>query len=343
MQKGYFFSLFGTGLAIDLGTVSTVVAVSGEGVVLNEASCIAVGGEGKDDILAVGDEAKAMLGRTPGGVTAMYPMRDGVVTDGGLTEAMLAHFIEKATGKRMNRMGLKVMLCAPGCVTPVERQALIEAARGAGARSVTVIDEAMAAAIGAGLPVTGASGSMIVDIGGGTTDVAVVAMGGMAVSRSVRFGGRELDEKIAAYVRRKHGVMIGAGTAERIKMRLGAAYGGVVDEMEVRGRNAESGLPAAVTVTAGEISFLIRRSLQPVIAAVEEVLAATPPELSGDIYGRGIVLAGGGALLPGMCDLIARVTGIPARLADEPAEAVARGALEALENSAEYADCGLVS
>lgn len=343
MQKRSFLSFLAPALAIDLGTVTTVVAMAGEGVVISEPSTVAVSAAEAGEILAIGESAAEMLGRTPGGVMASYPLRDGVITDGGLTEAMLSHFIRKALGRKPGPLGLRAMLCAPGCVTPVEKQALIEAARGAGARNVYVIEEAMAAAIGAALPVTDGKGSMIVDIGGGTTDVAVVAMGGIAAKRSVRFGGCELDEKIMTYVRRKHGVVIGAPTAERIKMRLGAAFGGVVDEDEVRGRNAETGLPAAVTVTAGEISFLIRRSLQPIVAAVEETLAATPPELAGDIFERGIMLAGGGAQLPGMCELISRATGIPARLAAHPAEAVALGALEALENAEEYSVSGLVS
>ena len=323
--------LFAPSLAIDFGTANTLIAVKGRGIVLREPSAVAVSIKDKS-VLAVGREAIAMLGRSPGGVTVSYPMRDGVVADLKLAEAMLKAYILKALNRRMTSMGVRVMLCLPMCVTDIERRALNDAARGAGAREVLIRDEPVAAALGAGLPVYDMTGSMVVDIGGGTTDAAVLAFGGVAAQASVRVGGTHIDNAIMAYVLREYGVMIGERTAEDIKQVLGSATLGGAERMQVRGRDRERGLPASVTVSANEINRAIMQPVRGIIETVTETLAATPPELAGDIMQNGMVLTGGGALLNGIDKMISRATGIEATIAESPMDCVAAGALMALRD-----------
>jgi len=336
MLKDRLMRMLSYGVAVDLGTVNTLIAISGEGIVLKEPSTVAVSGENNLDIVAIGTDAKEMLGRTPGGVSAIYPFRNGVISDYGLAEAMLKYFIYKALGRRPSMLGVRTMLCVPACITAVEKRALEDAAHGAGARDVYILNEGIAAAIGAGLSVTENMGSMIVDIGGGTTNAAIIAFGGVAASASAKVGGTHIDEAIADYVSKKYGVLIGSRTAEQIKLKLANANGADLSSLEIRGRNIETGLPACITLDSGEISFAIKKPVREILSAVMEALAAAPPELAGDILETGITLTGGGALLPGMAELIARKTTMPVRIADDPMDCVVLGALEALENMEIY-------
>jgi rod shape-determining protein MreB len=331
---GRLRGLFSNDLSIDLGTANTLIYVKGRGIVLDEPSVVAIrdNGAGNRQIVSVGTDAKRMLGRTPGNIAAIRPLRDGVIADFMVTEKMLQHFIRKVHPSRFFRPSPRVLVCVPCGSTQVERRAIRESASGAGAREVYLIEEPMAAAIGAGLPVSDASGSMVVDIGGGTTEVATLSLNGIVYSDSVKVGGDKLDEAIIAYVRRTYGMLIGEATAERIKMEVGTAYPDIEPRtVEVRGRNLAEGVPRSFVISSSEVLDAIQQPLQQIISAVRTALERTPPELGSDIAERGIVLTGGGALLHNLHRLIAEETGIPCVMADEPLTCVARGGGRALE------------
>lgn len=328
--------LFSSDLSIDLGTANTLIYVRGQGIVLNEPSVVAIrqerGPGGPKTIAAVGAEAKAMIGRTPGNITAIRPLKDGVIADFTVTEKMLQYFIHKVHENRFFRPSPRVLICVPCGSTQVERRAIKESAAGAGARDVYLIEEPMAAAIGAGLPVAEASGSMVVDIGGGTTEVAVISLNGIVYSASVRLGGDRMDEAIVNYVRRNYGTLIGETTAERIKFEIGAAYPGKeVREIEVRGRNLSEGVPRSFTLNSNEILEALQEPLAGIVGAVKTALEQTPPDLGADIAERGMVLTGGGALLRDLDRLLMEETGLPVFVAEEPLTCVARGGGRALE------------
>ena len=328
--------LFSNDLAIDLGTANTLISVRGKGVVLNEPSVVAIrqgtGTGGRKVIQAVGLEAKRMLGRTPGNITAIRPLKDGVIADFFVTEKMLQHFIRKVHESNFLRPSPRVVVCVPCGSTQVERRAIRESAMGAGARDVILIEEPMAAAIGAGLPVGEATGSMVLDIGGGTTEIAVISLNGLVYSESVRIGGDRFDEAIINYVRRNYGTMIGETTAEEIKHRIGSAFPGTdVLEMEVKGRNLAEGIPRSFTLNSNEILEALQEPLQGIVSAVRNALEQTPPELSSDVADKGMVLTGGGALLRGIDQLLSEETGLPVIVADDPMMCVARGGEMTLE------------
>ncbi|HEB58286.1 MAG TPA: rod shape-determining protein [Gammaproteobacteria bacterium] len=328
--------LFSNDVSIDLGTANTLIYVRGQGIVLNEPSVVAIrqerGPGGPKSIAAVGAEAKRMLGRTPGNIVAIRPMRDGVIADFTVTEKMLQHFIKKVHESRFFRPSPRVLICVPCGSTQVEQRAIRESAAGAGAREVFLIEEPMAAAIGAGMPINEASGSMVLDIGGGTTEVAVISLSGIVYSASVRIGGDRFDEAIISYVRRNYGSLIGESTAERIKHEIGNAYpGNEVREMEVRGRNLAEGVPRSFTLTSNEILEALQEPLSGIVAAVKTALEQTPPELAADIAERGMVLTGGGALLSDLDRLLMEETGLPVIIAEDPLTCVARGGGRALE------------
>ena len=333
---GFLRSYFSSDMAIDLGTANTLIYVRGKGIVLDEPSVVAIrhdgGPSGKKIIQAVGREAKQMLGRTPGHITTIRPMKDGVIADFTYTEEMLKHFIRKVHKSRFLRPSPRVLVCVPCGSTQVERRAIKESAEEAGAREVYLIEEPMAAAIGAGMPVTEARGSMVVDIGGGTTEVAVIALNGIVYSASVRIGGDRFDESIIAYVRRTYGTLIGEATAERVKMQLGCAYPQEDNgSMEVTGRNLAEGVPKMITITANEVLEALREPLAGIVTAIKLALEQTPPELGADVAERGIVLTGGGAMLRDLDRLISEETGLHVQVADDPLTCVARGGGRALE------------
>jgi rod shape-determining protein MreB and related proteins len=319
----------GRDMAIDLGTANTLVYVRGEGIRVSEPSVVAVDTR-TDDLHAVGEEAQRMIGRTPASISAVRPLRHGVITDFEVTEAMLRYFIRKAEHRRRARP--RLVMCVPSGVTEVEKRAVIDASLAAGAREVQLIEEPLAAAIGAGLPIAEPRGHMIVDVGGGTTEVAVISLGGIVVSESVRVGGYELDDAVTAWMRREHGLAIGQQTAEDLKVELGSAVEMPNEiEVEIRGRHLASGLPRSVQVTAPEIREALSVEVQAIIDAVKETLERTPPELAADITQSGIVLAGGGVLLKGFAERIHEETGMPTTLADSPLTCVAIGSGMALE------------
>ena len=332
----FFDSYFSNDLAIDLGTANTLIWARGKGIVLNEPSVVAIrqegGPNGKKVIQQVGLAAKQMLGRTPGNITAIRPMKDGVIADFTVTEQMLKQFI-----KRVHKSGLfspspRIVICVPCGSTQVERRAIRESAYGAGARRVELIEEPMAAAIGADLPVEEATGSMVVDIGGGTTEVGVISLGGAVYSGSVRVGGDKLDEAIINYIRRNYGMLIGETTAELIKKEIGSAFpGSEVREMEVTGRNLAEGVPRSFTISSNEILEALTDPLNNIVSAVKNALEQTPPELGADIADRGMMLTGGGALLRDLDRLLAEETGLPVLVAEEPLTCVVRGCGMALE------------
>ncbi|HLQ09031.1 MAG TPA: rod shape-determining protein [Steroidobacteraceae bacterium] len=329
--RGYFSS----DLSIDLGTANTLIYVRDKGIVLNEPSVVAVqdepGRSGKV-IVAVGSEAKAMLGRTPGHITAVRPMKDGVIADFTYTEKMLQHFINKVHGNRTLKPSPRVLVCVPFGSTQVERRAIRESAEGAGARNVAIVSEPMAAAVGAGLPVHEARGSMVLDIGGGTSEVAVLSLNGVVYANSARIGGDRFDEAIMNYVRRNYGILIGEATAERIKIEIGSAYPGQqVRELSVKGRNLSEGVPRSFTLNSNEILEALQEPLQSIVSAVKQALEQTPPELGADVAERGIVLTGGGALLRDIDKLLTEETGLPVVVADDPLTCVARGGGRILE------------
>ncbi len=328
--------LFSNDLSIDLGTANTLIYVRGQGIVLNEPSVVAVRHDrlrgGAKTIAAVGLEAKAMLGRTPGNIVAIRPLKDGVIADFTLTEKMLQHFIAKVHASRVIRPSPRVLICVPCGSTQVERRAIKESATGAGAREVYLIEEPMAAAIGAGLPVDEPRGSMVLDIGGGTSEVAVLSINGIVYAASVRIGGDKLDESIINYVRRNFGILIGEATAEQIKHRIGSAFpNSKVLELEVKGRNLAEGIPRSFTISSNEVLEAIQEPLTGIVMAVRTALEQTPPELGGDVAERGIVLTGGGALLRDIDRLLSEETGIPVVIADDPLTCVARGGGRVLE------------
>ena len=328
--------LFSNDLSIDLGTANTLIYVRGQGVVLNEPSVVAIrqdrGPGGPKSIAAVGAEAKAMLGRTPGNITAIRPLKEGVIADFTVTEKMLQHFIHKVHETRFFRPSPRVLICVPCGSTQVERRAIKESAAGAGAREVYLIDEPMAAAIGAGMPVHEARGSMVLDIGGGTSEVAVISLNGIVYSASVRIGGDRFDDAIVNYVRRNYGTLIGEATAEEIKKKIGSAYPGAeMREIEVKGRNLAQGVPRSFTLNSNEILEALQEPLSGIVGAVKTALEQTPPELGADVAERGIVLTGGGALLRDLDRLIMEETGLPVVVADDPLTCVARGGGRALE------------
>jgi len=330
-----FRGYFSNDLSIDLGTANTLIYLRGKGIVLNEPSVVAIREEtarGGRSVQAVGAEAKMMLGRTPGNITAIRPLKDGVIADFTVTEKMLQHFIKKVHGSRYFRPSPRVLVCVPYGSTQVERRAIRESAEGAGARRVYLIEEPMAAAIGAGMPVSEARGSMVLDIGGGTSEVAVISLNGIVYAASVRIGGDRFDEAIMAYVRRNYGILIGEATAERIKHEIGSAYPGQeVDEISVKGRNLSEGVPRSFTLNSNEILEALQEPLQGIVGAVKAALEQTPPELGSDVAERGIVLTGGGALLKDLDKLLAEETGLPVIVADEPLTCVARGGGKVLE------------
>ncbi len=322
-------SFLGRDMAVDLGTANTLVYVRGRGVVLNEPSVVAINTT-TGAIVAVGTEAKRMIGRTPGNIVAIRPLKDGVIADFDTTERMLRYFIQKVHKSRFAKP--RIVICVPSGITGVEQRAVKEAAYSAGARKVYIIEEPMAAAIGADLPVHEPTGNMVVDIGGGTTEVAVVSLGGIVVSQSIRTGGDELDASIIAYVKKEYSLALGERTAEEIKMAVGSAFS-TPDEpqAEIRGRDLVSGLPKTITVTAEEIRKAIEEPVNRIVDAVKSTLDVCPPELSGDIMDRGIVLTGGGALLRGLDERLRDETGMPVHVTDNPLHSVAIGSGKCVE------------
>lgn len=316
-------------IGIDLGTASVLVYVKGKGIVLKEPSVVAID-QNTDKFLAVGEEARKMLGRTPGNIIAIRPMKDGVISDYDITERMLKYFIQKAVGRYLLKP--RVIVCVPSGITEVEKRAVMEASNQAGAIKTYLIEEPIAAAIGAGVDITEPSGNMIVDIGGGTTDVAVISLGGIVVSRSIKIAGDECDESISRYIRKKYNMMIGERSAEELKLNIGSAYR-TEEEIfnEVRGRNLLTGLPITVNVSSTDMLEALRDPIQEIVDTVHAVLERTPPELAADISNKGIIMTGGGALLYGMDRLITEKTGIPVHIANEPVSCVARGTGKALE------------
>jgi len=326
---------FSNDLSIDLGTANTLIYVRGRGIVLNEPSVVAIRHHNGTKIVeAVGVEAKRMLGRTPGNITAIRPLKDGVIADFQVTEKMLQHFIRKVHENSWFVPSPRVLVSVPCLSTEVEKRAIRESAMGAGAREVRLIDEPMAAAIGAGLKVSEASGSMVVDIGGGTTEIAVISLNGVVYSDSVRIGGDRFDEAIVNYVRRNYGSVIGDATAERIKQEIGCAFAGSeIREIDVRGRNLAEGVPRSFTLTSDEILEALQDPLAGIVQAVKSALEQSPPELASDIAESGVVLTGGGALLRDIDRLLSNETGLPFIVADDPLTCVARGGGMALEMS----------
>lgn len=333
MLFDYVLGKFSNDLAIDLGTANTIVYVKDKGIVLNEPSVVAVhqDSRGMKKVLAVGNEAKNMLGRTPGNIVAIRPMRDGVIADFDITEAMLKHFI-LSVHNRKSLVRPRIIISVPSGITQVERRAVRETVESAGAREIYLIEEPMAAAIGAGLPVSEPTSSMVVDIGGGTTEVAVISLAGIVYSKSVRVAGDKIDEAIVQYMKRKHNLLIGERTAEIIKMEIGCAY--PFDEMKVgsiKGRDLISGIPKITETNSEEIREAINEQVTFIVDAIKDTLENSPPELAGDIVDRGIVLTGGGALLQNIDILIREETGLPITITDDPLSAVARGAGMALD------------
>jgi len=320
-------------IGIDLGTANVLVHVEGKGIVIQEPSVVAVDDDGR--IRAVGEDAREMIGRTPGNIHAIRPMKDGVIADYVITEAMLRFFINKAmTGRmKMRLSGPSVMISVPAGVTSVEKRAVKDAALKAGAREAYLIEEPLAAAIGANVPISGPSGNMVIDIGGGTSEVAVIALGGIVVSTSLRVGGNRFDESITSYIRKKYNLMIGERTAEEVKITIGTALPLERElSMEVRGRDLIAGLPRTIPITSSEVMEAIELPLQQLVAAVRHVLEQTPPELSSDIIDKGMVMSGGGALLRNIDKLLTQVTGVPCHVAENALNCVALGTGEALKH-----------
>ena len=318
-------------MGIDLGTANTLVFVKGKGIALSEPSVVAINSNTRKP-LAVGQEAKLMIGRTPGNIVAIRPLKDGVIADFEVAQTMLKKLIEKVTSKSAFTSP-RIIVCYPSGVTEVERRAIEEAAKFAGARDVVLMEEPMAAAIGAGLPVGEPTGSMIVDIGGGTTEVAIISLGGIVTSKSLRIAGDEFDQSIIAYVKKEHSLMIGERTAEQIKMEIGSAYK-VEDEktMEIKGRDLITGLPKTVTISEEQVREALREPVSSIVEAIKTTLEKTPPELAADIMDKGIMLAGGGALLQGLDILIEKETNMPVHIAETPLDCVVLGAGKALED-----------
>ncbi len=325
---------FSNDLAIDLGTANTLVYVKGKGIVLSEPSVVAVRKNARDRsrVLAVGRDAKMMLGRTPGNIVAIRPMKDGVIADFEITEAMLRHFIRKVHN-RGSLIRPRIIICVPSGITPVEKRAVRESAESAGAREVYLIEEPMAAAIGAGLPITEPICNMVVDIGGGTSEVAVISLAGIVYAKSVRVGGDKMDEAILQYVKRTYNLLIGERTSEIIKTTIGNAYpGSEMETMDVKGRDLVTGIPKIINVNSDEVRQAIQEQIDAIVAAVKTALEQTPPELAADIVDRGIYLTGGGALLKNLDILLHQETGLPIKIADDPLSTVVMGSGRALDN-----------
>lgn len=333
MILDWIYGLFSNDLAIDLGTANTLVYLKGKGIVSNEPSVVAIqkDSKGAKKVLAVGREAKEMLGKTPANVVAIRPMKDGVIADFEVTEAMLRHFITKSHNRK-TLVKPRIIVCVPVGITEVEKRAVKESALSAGAREVYLIEEPMAAAIGAGLPITEASGNIIVDIGGGTTEIAVISLGGIVFSKSIRIGGDKMDEAIVQHIKKRYNLLIGETTAEKIKIQIGSAYPSGEDKtMEVKGRSLVAGIPKTIEVNASEIRDALSEPVNAILNAIKESLEKTPPELAADIVDKGIVLAGGGALLTNLDVLIREETGLPVMIAEDPLAAVATGGGKALD------------
>jgi rod shape-determining protein MreB len=338
------YGWFSHDLAIDLGTANTLVYVKGKGIICSEPSVVAVhkGGKGVDKVLAVGSQAKEMLGRTPGSIVAIRPIKDGVIADFEITEAMLRYFIRKAHNRK-TLIRPRIIICVPPCITAVEKRAVRESALSAGAREVYLIEEPMAAAIGAGLSITEPSGNMIVDIGGGTTDVAVISLSGIVISRSIRVGGDKMDEVIINYVKKKYNLLIGERTAEMIKMTIGTAY--PMEEnrtMEIKGRDLIAGIPKTIEIKSEEVREALAEPINAIVETVRQTLERTPPELAADIADKGIVLVGGGSLLANLDVLLREETQLPVMLAEDPFTAVAYGAGRALDSADLLRDVALL-
>jgi rod shape-determining protein MreB and related proteins len=321
---------FGQDIGIDLGTATVIAYVKGKGVVLREPSVVAVDNN-TNEVLAVGQEARKMLGRTPGNIVATRPLKDGVISNYTVTEKMLKYFMNKICGKTF--FAPRIMICIPSQVTEVERKAVIDAASQAGARKVYLIEEPIAAAIGAGIDISKPCGNMIVDIGGGTTDIAVISLGGSVVSSSIKVAGDKFDEAVIKYIKRKHNVIIGERTAEELKVNIGCVYPKIQDvEMDIRGRNATTGLPTTVTIHSSEMLEALIEPAMLIVEAVHSVLEKTPPELAADISDRGIYMTGGGSLLDGLDKLLQEKTGINVMIANDTVSCVALGTGKALDN-----------
>lgn len=324
------FNLFSKDIGIDLGTANTLVYIKGKGIVVREPSVVAMKTD-NNEVLAVGDEAKKMIGRTPGNIIAIRPMRDGVIADFHVTQSMLRYFIKKAYGS--SAFGKpRVLVSVPSGITEVEKRAVEEAANQAGARNAKLIEEPMAAAIGAGLPVGEPTGSMIVNMGGGTTEIAVISLGGIVTSKSIRVAGDKEDEAIVAYIKRTYNLAIGERTGEEIKITIGSAYpGAVTGDMDIKGRDLVTGLPKTIKISAEEILDALREPISQIIDGIKSTLEKTPPELAADIMDRGIMLSGGGAQLQGLDSLVKKETGMPVHVAESPLDCVVMGTGKALE------------
>jgi rod shape-determining protein MreB len=332
-----FVKILSKDMAIDLGTANTLIYVSGQGVILDEPSVVVVKNEGgfraKRTVLAVGNEAKAMIGRVPTGLEAIRPMKDGVIADFTVTELMIKYFIKKIYKNSLLRPSPRIVICVPCGSTQVERRAIRESALGAGASQVFLLEEPLAAAIGAGINISEAVGSMVVDIGGGTTEIGVISLGGMVYKSGVRVGGDKFDEAIVTYVRRNYGILIGDQTAEALKIKIGMAYPGPeILEMEVNGRNLNQGMPQSFTITSSEIMEALTDPVNELVSAIKLALENTPPELGADISERGVMMTGGGALLRGLDRLVQEETGLPVLIAEDPLGCVARGCGMVLDN-----------
>ncbi len=331
----FFLNIIGRDMGIDLGTATTLIYVKGKGIVLEEPSIVAIDKE-NNKVLAVGREAKKMVGRTPENIVAVRPLKDGVIADFEITEKMLRYFIQRVH-KNVAFARPRIVICVPSGITPVEKKAVVETTEQAGARAAYIIEEPLAAAIGTNLPVDKPSGSMIIDIGGGTSEVAVISLGSIIVSQSLRIGGDEMDEAIIYYLKKEHNLFLGERTAEKVKMEIGSAFP-LEDEkkMEINGRDLVTGLPKTIIVTSQQMRKALEKELNDIVNAIVEVLDVTPPELASDILKRGIVLAGGGALLKGIAERISRETHCDVRLAPDPIAAVAIGAGKCVEDFNAY-------
>ena len=336
-EKKGFGSLFGFGkmtkdMGIDLGTANTLVYIKGQGIVVREPSVVAIRDDSKE-VLAVGEEAKRMIGRTPGNIVAIRPMKDGVIADFDVTQSMLSYFIQKAAAKK-GVVSPRIAICVPFGVTDVEKRAIEEAARQAGAKDAYLIEEPMAAAIGAGLKVEEPEGNMVVDIGGGTSEIAVISLGGIVSAESVRIGGNKFDEAIVNYVKKEYSLMIGERTAEDVKIKIGSAYKeGDEVEMEIRGRDLITGLPKTMQISSSEVRDALRESVNSIVDGIKSTLEKTPPELASDIMENGIMLTGGGALLRGLDKLVKEETGMPVKIAENPLDCVAIGTGKSVEDA----------
>ena len=341
----FILGAFSNDLAIDLGTANTCVYVKGQGIVLREPSVVAVkkDSRGNSVVLAVGQDAKRMLGRTPGNIQAIRPMKDGVIADFEVTEAMLRHFISKVHNSRRHLVRPRIMVCVPTGITQVEKRAVKESAQSAGAREVYLIEEPMAAAIGANLPIQEPTSNMVVDIGGGTTEVAVISLSGIVYSRSVRVGGDKMDESIMTHVKRKYNMLIGESSAEEIKIKIASAYPmDPEQQIEVKGRDLVTGIPQNIIITSEEVRKAISEQVDSIVQAVRIALEQTPPELAADIVDRGIVLTGGGALLKGLDQLLREETSLPITVVEDPLSTVVMGTGRALDNLNELGDVCIV-